>query len=180
MPVAGSALPGGQSPLDGLFLVAQLPASAAFDAAPFVCTDVAVIVEVEEPVELAEAMEEEEFCRCAVLRGPEVNILLTSSEFIAPKPLPLEVHPMRVLGWKVRGGATAVIGGGRWEGWMRRAGEFFLHFVSPSLVCLLQVHSDNPNTSFTRNYVRNTDVVPNSTFCMFVMPPDIECSLPGK
>jgi hypothetical protein len=33
------------------------------DAAPLVCTDVAVTVEVEEPVELVEAMEEEEFCR---------------------------------------------------------------------------------------------------------------------
>jgi len=35
--------------------------------------------------------------------------LFTSSEFIAPKPLPLE-YPSRVLGWKERGGATAVIG----------------------------------------------------------------------
>ena len=110
MPVAGSALPDGKRFFEGLFRVAQLPASAAVPVAPFVCTGVAVIVEVEEPVELAEAIEEEEFCRGTVLRGPEVNILLTSSEFIAPKPLPLEVHPMRVLGWKVRGGATAVIG----------------------------------------------------------------------
>lgn len=63
IPVAGSAFPGGQRPFDGLFRVAQLPASAAVDAAPLVCTDVAVTVEVEEPVELVEAMEEEEFCR---------------------------------------------------------------------------------------------------------------------
>ena len=61
-PVAGSALPGGQRPFDGLFRVAQFPASVAFDVTPFVCTGVAVIVDVEEP-ELVEAMEEEEFCR---------------------------------------------------------------------------------------------------------------------
>ena len=67
-------------------------------------------MEAEEPVELVDAMEEDEFCRWAVLRGPGVNILLTSSESIAPKPLPLlDVHPMRVLGWNVKGAATAVI-----------------------------------------------------------------------
>lgn len=58
-----------------------------------------------------EEMDEDEFCRWAVFRGPGVNILLTSSEFIAPKPLPLLVHPMRVLGWKESGCATAVICG---------------------------------------------------------------------
>lgn len=101
MPVAGSAFPGGHRPLAGFFRAAQLPASAEVGAAtPFVCTDGAVTVEVEvvELVELVEAIDEDEFCRWAVLRGPGVNILLTSSEFITPKPLPLEVHPMRVLG----------------------------------------------------------------------------------
>ena len=110
IPVAGSAFPGGHRPLVGFFLAAQLPASVDTGAAPLVCADDAVIVEAVEFVELVEAIEEDEFCRWAVLRGPGVNILLTSSEFIAPKPLPLEVHPMRVLGWKERGGATAVIG----------------------------------------------------------------------
>lgn len=62
IPVAGSALPGGQRPFEGLFRVAQLPASVAPDPAPFACTDVAVIVEVEEP-ELVEAIEDDEFCR---------------------------------------------------------------------------------------------------------------------
>jgi hypothetical protein len=64
-----------------------------------------------EDVELVDEIDEEEFWRWTLLRGPGVNILETSSEFIAPKPLPLEVHPIRVLGWNVRGGATAVIGG---------------------------------------------------------------------
>ena len=137
IPVAGSAFPGGHRPFDGLFRVAQFPASAAVAVAPLVCTDVAVIVEVEEPEELAEAMEEAEFCRCTVLRGPEVNILLTSSGFIAPKPLPLEVHPMRLLGWKDRGGATAVIGSRCVGEGCTRRGEVLLHFVSlPRLCCL--------------------------------------------
>ena len=138
IPVAGSAFPGGHRPFDGLFRVAQLPASAAAVAvAPLLCTDVAVIVEVEEPEELAEAMEEAEFCRCTVLRGPEVNILLTSSGFIAPKPLPLEVHPMRLLGWKDRGGATAVIGSRCVGEGCTRRDEVLLHFVSlPRLCCL--------------------------------------------
>ena len=61
-PVAGSALPGGQRPFDGLFRVAQLPASVPLDVTPFVCAEVAVIVDVDDP-ELVEAMEEEEFCR---------------------------------------------------------------------------------------------------------------------
>lgn len=57
-----------------------------------------MIVDAVEFVELVDAIDEEEFCRWAVLRGPVVvNILLTSSEFIAPKPLPLEVHPMRLF-----------------------------------------------------------------------------------
>lgn len=98
MPVAGSALPGGQSPLAGFFRCAQLPASTGVVTAPLVCGAGAVMVEVEELVELVEAIDEEEFCRWTVLRGPGVNILLTSSELIAPKPLPLEVHPIRVLG----------------------------------------------------------------------------------
>jgi hypothetical protein len=50
-------------------------------------------VEAEEAVELVEAMDEDEFCRCIVLRGAGVNILVTSSEFIAPKPL-FAVHPI--------------------------------------------------------------------------------------
>lgn len=98
IPVAGSALPGGQSPRAGFLRCAQLPESTGVGATPLVCAAGAVIVEVEEFVELVEAIDEEEFCRWTVLRGPGVNILLTSSELIAPKPLPLEVHPMRVLG----------------------------------------------------------------------------------
>jgi len=100
MPVAASALLAGHKPRAGFFLCAQLPASTGVDTALVFCTTGAVMVavEVEELVELLEAIEEEEFCRDTVFRGPGVNILLTSSELIAPKPLPLEVHPMRVLG----------------------------------------------------------------------------------
>lgn len=101
MPVAGSALLAGQSPRVGFFLCAQLAESPGVETGPLVCTGGAVIVEVEvdEPVEVFEAIDEEEFCRWTVLRGPGVNILLTSSELIAPKlPVPLELHPRRVLG----------------------------------------------------------------------------------
>ena len=97
-PVAGSALPGGQSPRLGFFREAQPPDSAAdtpVPLVPFVCAEDADMVDV---VELLEAMEEEEFWRWTDLRGPGANILLTSSEFMAEKPLPLELHPMRVLG----------------------------------------------------------------------------------
>ena len=71
MPVAGSALPGGHSPLAGFFRCAQLLESAGVDATPFVCAAGAVIVDVDvdELVELVEAIEEEEFCRCTVFRG---------------------------------------------------------------------------------------------------------------
>lgn len=111
IPVAASALPAGHKPLAGFFRCAQPDVSTGGATAPLVCELGAVIVdvEVEEDVELLEAIDDEEFCRCTVLRGPGVNILLTSSELIAPKPLPLEVHPMRVLGWKDTAGATAVI-----------------------------------------------------------------------
>ena len=83
MPVAGSAFPGGQSPLVGFFLTAQLPGSGGAGATPFVCTGGAVTVAVED-VELVEASEEDEFCRCTLLRGPGLNILWTSFGFIAP------------------------------------------------------------------------------------------------
>lgn len=109
IPVAGSALPVGQRPLVGFFLDAQLTASFAAAVAPLVCTAVAVAVDVVDDAELVDASDEEEFCRVAVLRGPGANILVTSSGFIAVKPLALDVHPKRVLGWKFSGGATAVI-----------------------------------------------------------------------
>ena len=137
MPVAGSDFPGGHRPLAGFLRAAQLPASVGVDPAPFVCTGDAVTVEALEAVEEVEAIEEDEFCRWAVLRGPGENILLTSSEFIAPKPLPLEVHPIRVLGWKVRGGATAVIEVLAWRVVMRpflaRETPFRLLFARPHL-----------------------------------------------
>lgn len=98
MPVAGSALPGGHRPRAGFLRAAQLPASEFAVGVPFVCAGDAEIVELEEAVEVVVAMEEEEFWRCAVFRGPGLNILLTSSEFFAPKPLPLEAHPIRLLG----------------------------------------------------------------------------------
>ena len=98
MPVAGSAFPAGHNPLVGFFL-AQLPAgSVGVEGTPLVCAGDAVMVDVEELVELVEAIDEDEFCRGSVFLVADVNILLTSSEFIA-KPLPLEVgHPNRVLG----------------------------------------------------------------------------------
>lgn len=109
IPVAGSALFVGHSPLVGFFLAAQLTASFVATLGPLVCNGVAVAVDAIDDAELVDARDDEEFCRVAVLRGPGVNILLTSSGFIAAKPLPLDVHPIRVLGWKFRGGATAVI-----------------------------------------------------------------------
>lgn len=108
IPVAGSALPGGQSPLVGFFRAAQLPGSVATGVAPLVCTDDAVIVDAVEFVEVVDEIEVEEFCRWAVFLGPGVNILLTSSD-MPPRPLPLDVHPIRVLGWNDKGDATAVI-----------------------------------------------------------------------
>ena len=83
MPVAGSALPGGHSPRVGFFRAAQLPDSGAVGVVPFACTEGAVSVAVE-VVELVDASEEDEFCRCTVFRGPGENILVASSEFIAP------------------------------------------------------------------------------------------------
>jgi len=109
-PVAGSAFPGGHNPRGvGFFLAAQLPASEGGALVPFDWTEDAEMVEVDE---LVEAMEEDEFWRWTDLRGPVLNILPTSSEFMAPKPLPLELQPNLVLGWKDKGGATAVIGEG--------------------------------------------------------------------
>ncbi len=107
MPVAGSAFPGadGHNPRVGFFRAAQLPASTDDVTLPFVCAEGADIVDVDDAVE---AMDEDEFCRCTVLRGAGVNILLTSSWFMVPKPLPL-LHPTLVYDWK-SGGATAVIG----------------------------------------------------------------------
>lgn len=110
IPVAASALPGGHMPRGvGFFLATQLPASEGGALVPLVCADDAEMVDVDEAFE---AMDEEEFCRWMDLRGPGANILPTSSEFIAPKPLPSELHPSRVLGWKDKGVATAVIWGG--------------------------------------------------------------------
>ena len=65
MPVAGSALPGGQRPRAGFFRCAQLPESTGVAGAPFVCAAGAVIVavEVEELVELVEEIDEAEFWR---------------------------------------------------------------------------------------------------------------------
>jgi hypothetical protein len=80
MPVAGSALPGGQSPRVGFFRTAQLPDSPEVTLVPLVCAEEAEMVDVDE---LVEASEEDEFCRCAVLRGPEANILVPSSLFMA-------------------------------------------------------------------------------------------------
>ena len=57
-----------------------------------------------------EAMDEEEFCRWTVLRGPEANILVPSSLFMAARPFS-SAAPHVVFGWKDKGGATAVIRG---------------------------------------------------------------------
>ena len=60
--------------------------------------------------EFAEAMDDEEFCRWTVLRGPEANILVPSSLFMAARPFS-SAAPHVVFGWKDKGGATAVIRG---------------------------------------------------------------------
>jgi len=82
MPVAGSALPGGQRPRAGFFRVAQLPSDDVALLAPFVCAEVMVEVEVVDEVELVEAREEDEFCRWTVFRAPGVKVLVTSSELM--------------------------------------------------------------------------------------------------
>lgn len=81
-PVAGSAFPAGQGARAGFFLAAQLPGSPFEDTLVLlVCADDADIVDAEDAVD---AMEEAEFCRWTVLRGPgAANILLTSSASIA-------------------------------------------------------------------------------------------------
>jgi len=107
IPVAGSALPGGQSPRVGFFRTAQLPDSPEVTLVPLVCAEEAEMVDVDE---LLDANEEDEFCRCAVLRGPEANILVPSSLFMAARPLSSAAFHV-VLGWNDKGGATAVMGG---------------------------------------------------------------------
>lgn len=109
IPVAGSALPGGQRPLVGFFRTAQLPDSPDVMLVPLVCAEDADMVEVDEFVE---ASDEEEFCRWAVLRGPEANILVPSSLFMAARPFS-SAAPHVVFGWNDKGGATAVIRGDR-------------------------------------------------------------------
>lgn len=92
MPVAGSAFPGGHNPRVGFLRAVQLEASApACREEPFVLVDVAEIVEVVE--DAVDAMDELEFWRCAVFRGPGVNILLISSAFML-----LLLHPRFVEG----------------------------------------------------------------------------------
>ncbi|KAH9829526.1 hypothetical protein Tdes44962_MAKER09127 [Teratosphaeria destructans] len=107
MPVLGSAFPGGHNPRVAFFRAAQLPASDEPALVPLVeAADDADMVEVDE---LDDDTDEEEFWRWMVLRGPAVeNILLTSSEFMAPKPLEFQ-PPKRVFGAKLSGAATAVI-----------------------------------------------------------------------
>lgn len=88
MPAVGSDFPAGQIPLLGFFLVPQ-PSEAWL---PFVCTEAADTVEF---VEAAELREEAELVLVAVLRGPDKNILLTSSEGPRPFCPPLMVfHPV--------------------------------------------------------------------------------------
>jgi hypothetical protein len=110
IPVAGSALPGGHSPLVGFFLTAQLPDSPEVTLVPLVCAEEADMVDVDEFVE---ASEDDEFCRWAVLRGPEANILVPSSVFMAARPLSSAALHV-VFGWNDKGGATAVIRGNRY------------------------------------------------------------------
>ena len=108
-PVAGSAFPGGHRTRVGFFRFAQFTASTGGWTAPLVETDVAETVDVDD---VEEAIDELEFCRWTVLRGPVLlNILVMSSVvFRTPKVLPLELH--RALDWKEdNGDATAVIGG---------------------------------------------------------------------
>lgn len=109
MPVAGSALPGGQSPLVGFFRTTQLPDSPEVTLVPLVWAEEADMVDVDEFVE---ASDDDEFCRWAVFRGPEANILEPSSLFMAARPLSSAALHV-VFGWKDKGGATAVMGGNR-------------------------------------------------------------------
>lgn len=104
IPAVGSDLPVGHMPLFGFFLVPQPSAACP----PFVCAEAADSVEF---VEAEELSDDAELVRWAVLRGPDMNILLTSSE--EPRALcpPLLVfHPVLEGGWNAMGEATAVIG----------------------------------------------------------------------
>jgi hypothetical protein len=102
IPVAGSAFPGGHNPLVGFFLVAQLLGSVGGWTAPLVCgVDAEEMVDVEDA---ADAMDEDEFCRWAVLRtAAGVNML---PEFISPESKPLY---RGLFGWNELSEATAVM-----------------------------------------------------------------------
>ena len=82
-PATGSDFPGGHKPRAGFFLVAQAVESEVPVGIPLAWTAGAVTVGVEDA---EEAMEVDEFVRCAVLRGPEMNILPTSSVLIEERP----------------------------------------------------------------------------------------------
>ena len=93
IPAVGSDFPAGHMPLLGFFRVAQLSDEGAVIL--LVCDADAETVELDEAEEL---MEEDELVRCAVFRGPGMNILLMSSELILANPFcpPLiEFHPGR-------------------------------------------------------------------------------------
>jgi len=97
--------------LDALLRV-QSPLVVAM--APLGCADEADTVEFEEAWEDREV---EELERCALLRG--ISILDTSSALMAVRVLeaPLvALQPLRRFGWKLGGGATAVMCG---SGWVR-------------------------------------------------------------
>ncbi len=82
IPETGSAFEEGQSPLVGFFLDSHPPRSPfANGGPPLICELGAEIVDVDED---EDAMEEDEFVRCALFRG--MNILETSSALMEFSP----------------------------------------------------------------------------------------------
>jgi hypothetical protein len=105
-PDMGSAFEVGHKPRGGFFLVLQPPSTAGEEGTPLDWVDAAEMVELEDA---EDASEVEEAGRWTLFRG---IYILNSSPLTEFRPLeaPLgALHPVREMGWKLGGGATAVI-----------------------------------------------------------------------
>lgn len=85
MPKTGSAFDDGHGLFGGFFFAGQGPCSPLIaDSSPLDCDGGTGIVNVDEEDEEDDAIEDEEFVLCVVLRG--MKILVTSSAFIECRP----------------------------------------------------------------------------------------------
>jgi hypothetical protein len=106
-PDISSGLDAGQRLRVGFFLVVQSEPEKV-DEAPFSWLWLELVMV--EAVEACEESDDDELERCALFRG--MNMWPTSSEPIELNPfgVPLPVfHPVRDMGWRFGGGATAVM-----------------------------------------------------------------------